>query len=1569
METHELFRRLGAGARFDLRRFGGDARRFGINRFRNQHRINIQGTDLPDPIATFEQLQEEYKVHPKILENIQAAGFHVPTPIQMQAIPVMLHTHRELVKLAEGTGFRIHMIHKAAEAAKKFGPKSSKKFDILVTTPNRLIYLLKEDPPAIDLSSVEWLVVDESDKLFEDGKSGFREQLASIFLGCTSHLLRRALFSATFAHDVEEWCKLNLDSVVLVSVGARNSAAETVEQELLFVGSETGKLTAMRELVKKGFAPPVLVFVQSIERAKELFHELVYEGINVDVIHADKTQQQRDKVVHSFRAGKIWVLICSALLARGIDFKGVNMVINYDLPTSAVEYIHRIGRTGRAGHRGKAVTFFTEDDKPLLRSIANVIQRAGCPVPDYIKHLPKLQSFMFPVAGGLGPPQGMIPMQQQGFPMVPVMQTNMPGMMGMNYGSQMPPGPMTMQGGMPLGPMPAAGMPYMGQASFLGMRPATPQYTPDMQKQFAEEQQKRFEHQQKFLEEERKRRQFEEQKQKLRLLSSVKPKTGEKSRDDALEAIKGNLDGFSRDAKMHPTPASHPKKPGSSLEEKVLANGSNESEQEQTKPKTSEGGHKASAASQAHPSLTSSDWDVVGGQETGPTAAEVHKASEQNRAVEECGEDVLVEHCGSHELYKKILESTLTPAGIDTAKLYPILMSSGLPRETLGQIWALANRTTPGQLTKEELYAVLAMVAVTQVVKPEDDDFQEFQDASKSGSLDDSFTDFQGDVAGSSKAASSQHRSSVPSLLMPLPGNKPLSPADKYAVFKGMAAEKPPETAAAFGDGGDKYSAFRELEQPAESKYLGDNLAEFKPAGVDDGFTDFKTADSISPLEPPTKDKTFPAPFPPLPAQPKQQTQAKTPLNLADLDLFSSPGENKQPSFPPAFNTSKPGSFPPPPLPSTTAQPAPSKTSSLADDFGEFNLFGEFSNGASASGQDDFADFMAFNNSGGFSEQKPDDKYNALKLEAGPVPQAGSSASTVKGGQSSATTATPTKYDIFKQLSLEGSGAGFEEAKDSALSSVKSDDDFADFHSNKFSSTGSSVDKSLVDKVAAFKQAKEDSASVKSLDLPSIGGSSVGKEDSEDALSVQFDMKLADVGGDLKHVMSDSSLDLPTVSGQHPPAADIDDLKCAPLGSCTSGSAVSSLASSDWSDRDDLQQGKRLSQPSGSGSSAATSVLQKKETLFGSSENITMTTVSKVTTFSSEDALQDVSFAAFANFKGSGPISSGPSDDDIADFGDFARPSSEAQGAAAADAAQEADFLAAGVSSELRRESTDDFGEFQSEKPKISKFDFLVATSQGKVKSSEEMIRSELATFDLSVQGSHKRSLSLGDREISRSSPLPALEQPFRDRSNTLSEKPALPVIRDKYKDLTGEVEESERYAYEWQRCLESALQVIKKANDTLNGISSSSVCTEVIQSAQGMEYLLGVVEVYRVTKRVELGIKATAVCSEKLQQLLKDIDKVWNNLISFMSLAALTPDENSLDFSSCMLRPGIKNAQDLACGVCLLNVDSRSKAFNSETDNFKLAYGGHQYHASCANFWINCVEPKPPGLILPDLL
>ncbi|XP_046718354.1 synergin gamma isoform X3 [Silurus meridionalis] len=1324
-------------------------------------------------------------------------------------------------------------------------------------------------------------------------------------------------------------------------------------------------------------------------------------------------------------------------------------------------------------------------------------------------------SFMYPVGGGLGPPQGMMPMQQQqqqqGFPMVPVMQPNMQGMMGMNFGPQMPTGPMPMQGGMAMG-MQAPGMQFMGQPQFMGMRAAGPQYPADLQKQMAEEHQKRLEQQQRMLEEDRKRRQFEEQKQKLRLLSSVKPKTGEKSRDDALEAIKGNLDGFSRDAKMHPTPSSQSKKPdsspshssvpphsispafaedddefsdfiqgpveasfsssslplpsfssianksaleagagqqpcssplpfspapslntltvphhssvisssqstfqGPSLEEKLFSScdlKADKRAQVNFKPNKAlvELAPRAQVSVRFQSSLKARNWAqcsddlsaafMVEKTPEPPTASPAPKAAEahpdqtssasagvgvypqqemQNLLPAWLYNDTLVP-----EMFKKVLELTMTPAGIDTAKLYPILMSSGLPREALGQIWASANRTTPGKLTKEELYTVLALIGVAQSglpsmsldilsqfptppvpnlpamtmtmpavlthqqpimhptappvmpmtsnslaqpsnsfianfppvqgTKVDDDDFQDFQEAPKAG--DDSFTDFQGETGGTFPTVTSS-QSSISAMLTPVTGSTSSSTSDKYAVFKHLSVEHPTESTPPVSDLGDKYSVFRELEPASDRKPVGEGFADFKSVGADDGFTDFKTANSTSPLDPPDQAKTFqPSSFQ-IPfgsshslsqsqTHPASLAQPKNPLNMSDLDLFSS-------IVPPSIADSKATT-----LSISSSSTVPSlllpSTGPKPDDFGDFALFGSSSSSSSASeatasaqkgsggggaaGQDDFADFLSFGNPG----KQPNE-------------------------------------------------------------SSKESDGFADFQSSKFQ------EKSLVDKMAAFKQTKEDSASVKSLDLPSIGGSSVGKDDSEDALSVQLDMKLSDVAGELKHGASDSSLDLPGLNHQ-PPATEVDDLKFDPFGN----SGISGSTVCDWSDKDDAPcaQGTKAQAFPVSGLPSL-AVLHRKETSFGSSENVTHTTLEKVTTF----PIEDTGFADFADFS-SAPHAPREEEDD--DFGDFASTVSEKSDAA--DTGLEA----------THPEVLDDFTAFQADKPKFGKSDFLKASAQPKAKSSEEMIKNELATFDLSVQGSHKRSHSLGEKEIC-STPSPAPEQQFRDRANTLSEKAALPVIRDKYKDLTGEVEESERYAYEWQRCLESALQVISTANNTLNGISSSGVCTEVIQSAQGMEYLLGVVEVYRVARRVELGIKATAVCSEKLQELLKDISRVWNNLMGFMSLANVSPDESSLDFSSCILRPGIKNAKELACGVCLLNVDSRSKkkeentfgrlfkkalvkdpgtklmAFNSETDNFKLTYGGHQYHASCANFWINCVEPKPPGLILPDLL
>jgi len=117
---------------------------------------------------------------------------------------------------------------------------------------------------------------------------------------------------------------------------------------------------------------------------------LLYDGINIDVIHSERQQKERDTIIRSFREGKIWLLICTELMGRGLDFKSINLIINYDFPKSKIDYIHRIGRTGRAGRLGNAITFFTHLDIPNLRLIANVIKTSGGKVPEYMLKMKKI---------------------------------------------------------------------------------------------------------------------------------------------------------------------------------------------------------------------------------------------------------------------------------------------------------------------------------------------------------------------------------------------------------------------------------------------------------------------------------------------------------------------------------------------------------------------------------------------------------------------------------------------------------------------------------------------------------------------------------------------------------------------------------------------------------------------------------------------------------------------------------------------------------------------------------------------------------------------------------------------------------------------------------------------------------------------------------------------------------------------------------------------------------------------------------------------------------------------------
>ncbi|GAA6006785.1 hypothetical protein JCM11491_003180 [Sporobolomyces phaffii] len=260
--------------------------------------------------------------------------------------------------------------------------------DILITTPLRLVYALKSN--LVSVSATTHLILDEADKLFE---LNFLEQTDEILAAFKEREVRKGMFSATMPSSVEEMAKSVMagagQGLVRAIVGHKEAATTTITQELQFVNTEDHKLLSLRSLVTTGqFTPPVLIFVQSIQRAKELTTELLLDGLAADCIHAERTGPERDVAVQEFAAGKVWALVCTDVMGRGIDFKGVKLVVNYDFPQSAMSYIHRIGRTGRAGKEGRAITFFTKADSGHLKTIVNVMRQSGCVVPDWMLALP-----------------------------------------------------------------------------------------------------------------------------------------------------------------------------------------------------------------------------------------------------------------------------------------------------------------------------------------------------------------------------------------------------------------------------------------------------------------------------------------------------------------------------------------------------------------------------------------------------------------------------------------------------------------------------------------------------------------------------------------------------------------------------------------------------------------------------------------------------------------------------------------------------------------------------------------------------------------------------------------------------------------------------------------------------------------------------------------------------------------------------------------------------------------------------------------------------------------------------
>ncbi|XP_076330545.1 synergin gamma-like [Tachypleus tridentatus] len=195
-------------------------------------------------------------------------------------------------------------------------------------------------------------------------------------------------------------------------------------------------------------------------------------------------------------------------------------------------------------------------------------------------------------------------------------------------------------------------------------------------------------------------------------------------------------------------------------------------------------------------------------------------------------------------------------------------------------------------------------------------------------------------------------------------------------------------------------------------------------------------------------------------------------------------------------------------------------------------------------------------------------------------------------------------------------------------------------------------------------------------------------------------------------------------------------------------------------------------------------------------------------------------------------------------------------------------------------------------------------------------------------------------------------------------------ALTDRYSSIrtNSENQFKDIHVSEWNRCLTSCQELLYGGWQIFHHMPNSTVCSEVLSTEEGSEYIKNLTEVQRVVQRVKLAIKMSGKETDELQRILVDTDSTWQNILVFLTGTSLMPEGGSLEFSSTILPLDTEDVSK-ACGVCLLNVEGRSKAFDVEQDSYKLMYGGRQYHAACANLWVNCVDSLLPALPLPHLL
>ena len=362
---------------------------------------------------------KNFKLHQQILPGIKAAGYATPTPIQIKAIPEIIMGH-DLIGLAQtGTGktaaFVLPVLNRLLKAAApstralilaptreladqiqqdisilggKCGLRSltlyggvgiqpqinklKKGVDIIVACPGRLIDHINRGH--VDFSSLEMLIVDEADQLFD---MGFIPDIRKI-LRHIPHDRQTLLFSATMRREIRQLADEILTKPVLVQVGSP-APADTVDHTHFPIQQEL-KTALLLKILKDTPFGAVLVFTRTKHRAKRLGEILHKAGFGATSLQGNLSQARRQAALSGFRSGKYQILVATDIAARGIDISGVSHVVNYDIPDTAEAYIHRIGRTGRAGQKGSAFNLVTREDSSTMKAIDKMF---GGPVTRY----------------------------------------------------------------------------------------------------------------------------------------------------------------------------------------------------------------------------------------------------------------------------------------------------------------------------------------------------------------------------------------------------------------------------------------------------------------------------------------------------------------------------------------------------------------------------------------------------------------------------------------------------------------------------------------------------------------------------------------------------------------------------------------------------------------------------------------------------------------------------------------------------------------------------------------------------------------------------------------------------------------------------------------------------------------------------------------------------------------------------------------------------------------------------------------------------------------------------------